>query len=59
MTKVELLFKKEKETKNTIRYAEVIDKENPRAQIVGNIYIKKWWLGNPPPEQIKVVLEKI
>lgn len=58
MTKVELLFKKEKETKNTIRYAEVIDEKNPRPPVVGTIYIKKWWLGNPPPEQIKVVLEK-
>lgn len=56
MMALEAVFEYEKETKNTVRFAEKIG-ENPA--IVGTIYIQKYALnklGNP--KQIKVTIEK-
>ncbi|KXG75512.1 hypothetical protein AN618_18850 [Fervidicola ferrireducens] len=53
---LEAVFEYEKETKNTVRFAEVIG-ENPA--IVGTIYIQKFALnklGNP--KKIKITIEK-
>lgn len=52
MAKHELTFKKEKETKNTVRYQEQSDPGKP--QIVGTLYIQKW-VGSP--DSIKVTIE--
>lgn len=52
--KVELVFKKERETKRTVRYEEVSD--NP---VIGLLYVKKFWLGEPYPKKLKVTLEVV
>ncbi len=49
-----ITFTKEKETKNTVRYQEETEGKPP---IVNTLYIQKWFLGNPPPEKIKVTIE--
>lgn len=48
-------FKKEKETKNTVRYIEETDGKPP---IIGTLYVQKWFLGKTPPETITVTIEK-
>ena len=53
MKKVERFFEVEKETKNTIRYAEVAEGEPP---IIGTIYVQKWALEGIP-NRVKVTLE--
>jgi hypothetical protein len=52
MPKHELTFKKERETKNTIRYQEASEPGKP--QVVGTLYIQKWVA---PPDTIKITLE--
>ncbi len=52
MAKHELTFKKEKETKNTIRYQEEPVENQP--PIIGALYIQKWVR---PADSIKVTLE--
>lgn len=48
-------FSKEKETKNTIRFAEDVDNEAP---IVGTIYVQKYALNRlSNPSKIKVTIE--
>jgi len=56
MERKEMVFRIEKETKNTIRYEEVTNGMPPA---VKNIYIQKWALGENPPEKIKVVIEPL
>jgi len=51
----ELKFKLEKETKNTIRYQEVVEDKPP---IVGTIYVQKWWLSPEPPKELTVTIER-
>jgi len=46
-------FKKEKETKNTIRYQEVKDKDK---FIIGPLYIQKSFLPEKVPENIKITI---
>lgn len=46
------LFKLEKATKNTYRYAEVSQPGKPPA--IGTLYVQKWALGEPAPSQIQV-----
>ena len=48
-----LNFKKEKETKNTIRYQEI--KVNDKFNI-GPIYFQKSYLGSNPPQEIKIII---
>jgi hypothetical protein len=52
MNKMELSFKKEKETKNTVRYME--EGADP---CIGFVYIKKTKLGTPYPNELKVTIE--
>ena len=44
MSKVTVQFEYEKETKNSVRYAEV--PEDGKAPIVGSLYVQKWFAGN-------------
>ena len=47
-------FIKEKETKNTIRFKEVTDKD---IVVIGTIYIQKSFFLNKIPENIKITIE--
>ena len=47
-------FKLNKETKNTIRYAEEAEERRP---IVGTVYVDKYELPKPYPEKIRVIIE--
>jgi hypothetical protein len=49
-----LTFTLERETKNTIRYAEHTDGK-PAA--IGTIYVQKWLLGNDPPKKLTVIID--
>jgi hypothetical protein len=52
--KLERAFEVEKETKNTVRYAEVAEGQPP---VIGTIYVQKWALPKGIPEKIKVTVE--
>jgi len=49
-----LVFCYEKETKNTIRFQEKTEGQPP---IIGTLYIQKWFLGSPAPQQITVTIK--
>lgn len=51
MAKYELTFRKERETKNTVRFQEEAEPGKP--QIVGTLYIQKW---AAPAEKIRVTV---
>lgn len=51
--KVELIFEREKETKNTIRFQEVAKDRPP---LIGSLYVAKWWAGDATT--LKVAVEK-
>jgi len=51
--KVERVFEVEKETKNTVRYAEVAEGQPP---VIGTIYVQKWAMKGIP-KRVKVTLE--
>ena len=51
--KVELVFEREKETKNTVRFQEVAKDRPP---LIGSLYVAKWWAG--AATTLKVVVEK-
>jgi hypothetical protein len=44
----------ERETKNTIRYAEEVD-GNPAA--IGTLYVQKWLLGKEPARKLTITLD--
>lgn len=52
MDKLELTFKKERETKNTIRYQE----ETSSSPAIETLYIQKSVLGKVPPQRLKVTI---
>ena len=56
MDKVEktVMFKKEKETKNTVKYNEVPAEGQP--PIIGTLYVQKWFAGNAA--EIEVTIRK-
>ena len=60
MEKLELRFTYEKETKNTIRYQEVIGDEaySNRDIAVGALYVQKEALGEPAPQRLRVTIEE-
>lgn len=60
MEKLELMFSREKETKNTIRYQEELGEEahSSRDIAVGSLYIQKEALGDSPPQRLKVIIEE-
>ena len=47
-------FKQEKETKNTVRYAEEAEDRRP---VVGTVYVDKYELPKPYPERIRLTIE--
>jgi hypothetical protein len=50
-----LTFSLERETKNTIRYAEQTDGK-PLA--VGTIYVQKWAMGQNPPKTLVITISE-
>jgi len=58
--KLELIFSREKETKNTIRYQEELSDEahSSRDIAVGSLYIQKEVLGEPVPQRLRVTIEE-
>jgi hypothetical protein len=48
-----VLFTREKETKNTVKFAEV--QTQGEAPIVGTLYLQKWFAG--PANNLKVTVE--
>ena len=54
METVTLQFEIERETKNTVRYAEVAESGQPPR--IGMLYVQKWALGDPPPERLIVTI---
>ena len=53
MESQKLTFTLERETKNTIRYAE---DANGKPPAVGTLYVQKWLLGNEPPKNLVVTI---
>ena len=49
-------FKLDKETKNTVRYAEEAEDRRP---VVGTVYIDKYELPRPYPARIRVTVEPV
>ena len=47
-------FRREKETKNTVRYQEVVEEGKPT--IIGALYLQKWFAGDT--ETINITVEK-
>jgi len=47
-------FKLDKETKNTVRYAEEAEGRQP---VVGTVYLDKYELPKPFPKRIRVMIE--
>jgi len=50
------IFKLDKETKNTVRYAEETEGRRP---VVGTIYVDKFELPTPFPKRIRVMIEPL
>ena len=48
-----ILFQKEKDTKNTVKFAEVQNQGEP--QIIGSLYVQKWFAGDAT--KLKVTVE--
>ena len=53
MDKQTLTFTLERETKNTIRYAEDASGKPPA---IGTLYVQKWLLGNEPPQKLTITI---
>jgi hypothetical protein len=53
MEKQTLTFTLERETKNTIRYAEDASGKPPA---IGTLYVQKWLLGNEPPQKLTITI---
>jgi hypothetical protein len=49
-------FKLDKETKNTVRYAEEAEDRRP---VVGTVYIDRYELPKPYPQRIRVTIEPV
>ncbi len=50
------MFKLDKETKNTVRYAEEAENRRP---IAGTVYVDKYELPEPFPKRIRVTVEPL
>ncbi len=53
MEKQTITFTLERETKNTIRYAE---DANGKPPAIGTLYVQKWLLGKEPPEKLTITI---
>jgi hypothetical protein len=50
-----LTFSLERESKNTVRYAEQTDGKSPA---VGTIYVQKWVMGQNPPKTLAITVSE-
>ena len=48
-------FQKEKDTKNTVKFAEV--QVQGEAPIIGSLYVQKWYVGNAASLKVTVEVE--
>jgi hypothetical protein len=55
MDKLTLPFTLERQTKNTICYAE---ESNGKPPAIGTLYVQKWLRSNKPPEKLTVTVEE-
>jgi hypothetical protein len=53
MESLKLSFNLERETKNTIRYAEDVTNKPPA---IGTLYVQKWLLGQDPPQRLTITI---
>ena len=56
MNQLVLEFRRERETKNTVRYAEDASDDE---SLVGTLYVKKAALGESPPKRLRVTIEEL
>ena len=56
MDKQTIVMVREKDTKNTVRYA-----ADPTAgpAAVRTVYIERWALGDPVPDRVRVIVESV
>lgn len=52
---IQATFQVEKETKNTIRYAEKPEADKP--PVTGAIYLQRWALPDPAPQSVTVIVQ--
>ncbi|MBI4025334.1 MAG: hypothetical protein HY360_10170 [Verrucomicrobia bacterium] len=50
-----LVFTKEKETKNTIRFTEQIEQGSP--PVIGTLYLQKWFVGTAGKVSVTISVE--
>jgi hypothetical protein len=55
MTEHTIRLKFEKETKNTIRYQEVVEEGKPT--VIGTVYVPKWVVGDE--QEIEIVVRPV
>ena len=53
MDQQKLTFTLERETKNTVRYAEIEELDTP---VIGTLYVRKEFLGDKPPKKLTVTV---
>lgn len=53
-----ITFDLEKETKNTIRYAEQPNDEG-QPPMIGSLYVQKWALGKTPPATLAITITSL
>ena len=56
MEAISIIMELEKETKNTVRYAEKTEGQPP---VIGTLYIHKWATAPDAPKVIRVVVEAV
>jgi hypothetical protein len=57
MKKLEVVFEKDKDTKNTLRFKEVPGEGKP--PVMGSIYLQKWFTGDSDIKKVKVTVEEV
>jgi hypothetical protein len=58
--KLTINFKLEKKTKNTGRYQEIDNNDEPSVSpLVGTVYVQKSALGDPVPQILQVTIESL
>jgi hypothetical protein len=56
MEKQTITFTLERETKNTLRYAEDSSGKPPA---IGTLYVQKWLLGTNPPPRLTITIGEV
>ena len=54
MERQTLVFVRERETKNTVRFQE---EANGKPPVIGTLYVQRWALGEPLPQRLTVTIE--